>query len=635
MAIRTPITAKAARRKLLTVNEKLYNDAVRHAVFLERLKTQQANAIVGMLNRDVYPDILAKIEARLANIGARGFDVGAHSSERLRSLYSSIKGLVDGGMEAGYGLAKDGLREAARVEAASQVAIINRNLPEVFSARASFVMPSGNLLNSIVTERPFQGALLKDWFDNIAASTQTKLESSLNIGLAQGESVQDLVTRVRGTAANNFADGVLNASRRDVESVVRTAISHVVTQARESTYEENSDLVDSVKFVATLDTRTTPQCRALDGKVFPINEGPRPPVHFGCRSTTVPVLKSWKALGFNLKDVDAPSRASMNGQVPADITYGEWLKGQSHDVQNEVLGPSRAGMFRSGEVPIDRFVDNRGNTLTLDQLRVKEGLPIPSPAKAPEVPTPVVVAPPTPPAPKPVPVAISEMPYDLKLGVSQRVLDDTLRVSGSGLDANQVAGTLVPQHGGYFKKARVGTAEAHDPTDGDSIVRGIRVSAKATDGDKFVGTVERTLYLRSNGDVVVHNDYFELDKAYKGGGLGFKLFESQVNQCRAAGIDLFEVEAAGEVGSSFNGYNTWARFGYDGDLPDNFLYRIKGTPFEGAKRIKDIMSTPEGRALWKEHGSAFLGEFDLSDGSYSMRTLQAYKDAKLEAHKPT
>jgi SPP1 gp7 family putative phage head morphogenesis protein len=366
----------------LPVNARLYNDAVRHAVFLERLKTGEAAKIVGFLNDDVYPDITARIEARLSRIASRGFDMSPATSKQLKDTYSAIRGILHGGMARGYEQAAETLKGVASMEAEFQTAVVNRVVPKFFrDAGVTFTMPSGQLLRAIVRERPFEGRLLKDWFGSLANSAQVKVEKAVSIGLAQGDSVADIVRRVRGTAANGFADGAIQASRREAEAVVRTAINHTVTQARELTYEENDELIDGVQFVATLDTRTTPQCQALDGKVFKVGEGPRPPIHFNCRSTTVPVLKSWRALGFDLDDVDGPGRASMNGVVPEKVTYGEWLRNQPRDVQDEVLGREKAKLFRKGAVPIDRFVDDRGRPLNLADIRQREGLDPPAPRK--------------------------------------------------------------------------------------------------------------------------------------------------------------------------------------------------------------------------------------------------------------
>ena len=67
-------------------------------------------------------------------------------------------------------------------------------------------------------------------------------------------------------------------------------------------------------------------------------------------------------------------RASMDGPVDNQLTYGGFLRKQSKEFQNDVLGPRRAALFRSGKVKINQFTDDAGRVLTLDELAAREGL---------------------------------------------------------------------------------------------------------------------------------------------------------------------------------------------------------------------------------------------------------------------
>jgi hypothetical protein len=82
-------------------------------------------------------------------------------------------------------------------------------------------------------------------------------------------------------------------------------------------------------------------------------------------------LKSFKELGIDIPEFSEASRASMDGQVPAKITYGEWLKSKPASFQDDVLGKAKGKLFRSG-MSIDRFVNRAGEVLTLDDLRRKD-----------------------------------------------------------------------------------------------------------------------------------------------------------------------------------------------------------------------------------------------------------------------
>jgi SPP1 gp7 family putative phage head morphogenesis protein len=168
-----------------------------------------------------------------------------------------------------------------------------------------------------------------------------------------------------------------------IVALVRTSINQVANTASQQVYEANQDITKKYRYVATLDTRTSAICRALDGKVFEYGKGPTPPQHFNCRSTTVPVI-DYKELGF---DPPPPGRrAAQGGQVPANTSYGKWLydkmPGESKaDVlarQQQALG-SKAPYFRrladkyGADAAIAKLVSKDGTELTLDQLRARYG----------------------------------------------------------------------------------------------------------------------------------------------------------------------------------------------------------------------------------------------------------------------
>jgi SPP1 gp7 family putative phage head morphogenesis protein len=354
----------------LTANERLIDRAVRHAVYLERLKTGEARRIIAFLNSQLFPDIARILRARLALIDERGIDTGPFTTERLRALATDIEVAASvrlGDIRDRQFTAFDQLGET---EVAFAVKTMTQSLPFAFS----FAGVDYPILRAAIRERPLQGRILGEWYGDLSKSLRSRIEQQIRIGVAQSETIDQLVRRLVGTRAAQYTDGVFETTRREARSLVRTAVNHISSQSRELVYEENSDFVSGVLIVATLDTRTTEICMAQDGRVYPINEGWRPPGHFNCRTTTTPVLRGWKAFG--LSDPPASTRASMNGQVPETLTYGPWLRRQSAGVQDEALGPTRAALFRSGKVEIDRFVGADDRTLNLNELRQREGLTV-------------------------------------------------------------------------------------------------------------------------------------------------------------------------------------------------------------------------------------------------------------------
>jgi len=89
-----------------------------------------------------------------------------------------------------------------------------------------------------------------------------------------------------------------------------------------------------------------------------------PPRHWGCRSTSIPMLKG--------QDKLFGQRSSIDGPVDANLSFSDWLRDQPGDVQDDILGATRAELFRSKKIQVDRFTDSRGNVLTLDELKRKD-----------------------------------------------------------------------------------------------------------------------------------------------------------------------------------------------------------------------------------------------------------------------
>jgi len=345
-----------------SLNEELLDAVVRHQIYLQRYSTSVVRKIIKLLNKtdaDIVSQILEKDPLN---------QNGTWSARRLKALLNAIRGINRDAFNRVENAVRSELTAAAAYEADFSARMITLNLPVEFN----IVQPSEELLATVVTKNPIHGQLIGGWVDHLSNSRIRSIEQQLRIGLVEGETIDQLVRRLRGTKARQYRDGVLDLGRRHAESFVRTAVNHATTQAREALYGHNRDLIKKVKWVSTLDSRTTPICRARDGKLFEVDKGPRPPAHPGCRSTTVPIVPSWRELGFDLDELDPGTRASMNGQVPADLTYGPWLKRQPTEFVEDVLGKTKAKLFLKGELPIDRFVDDRGFELTLDQLRQRE-----------------------------------------------------------------------------------------------------------------------------------------------------------------------------------------------------------------------------------------------------------------------
>jgi SPP1 gp7 family putative phage head morphogenesis protein len=232
------------------------------------------------------------------------------------------------------------------------------------------------------------GEVITKAFRGVAVDQAERFSQVVRQGLLTGETTPDIAKRLIGSlqfgeeaktvrqlvAAGGQATAVAD---NQIITLVRTSINQVANTASQQVYEANQDITKKYRYIATLDTRTSAICRALDGKEFEYGKGPTPPQHFNCRSTTVPIIDP---------DILPPSttatRASKDGQVPINTTYGKWLKdkmpGESQaDVlarQKEALG-SKAPYFRrladkyGPDAAIAKLVREDGSEVTLEQLR--------------------------------------------------------------------------------------------------------------------------------------------------------------------------------------------------------------------------------------------------------------------------
>lgn len=383
-----------------TANEALLDAVVRHQTYLMRH--------AGSLNKDIQAILAATEDDLRALIRDRLSDLpdfsGAAALRRAEGLLANIDALRDGSWAAVQDYMSSSLEALAVAEPRFIAGILVTVSPVVLEP----ALPAVQQLRAIASSKPFHGALLSEWMAGVAAEDKRRIHGAIQIGMTEGEGVERIVRRVIGTNALNNADGTLAMTRRSVEAVVRTAVAHVAADARDLFAKENAEVIDAEVFTATLDSRTTPVCRANDGKRFKLGIGPRPPLHIRCRSLRVPVLAANldgvqrpfkpvtermlvrefaddKGLPSSVKtradlprgtkgafDTFAAKRTrELVGQVPAETTYQQWLKRQPRAFQDEVLGIAKAKLFRDGGLTLDKFVALDGSELTLAQLASK------------------------------------------------------------------------------------------------------------------------------------------------------------------------------------------------------------------------------------------------------------------------
>lgn len=358
----------------MTANEKLLNAAIHRAIDTHQFSTGVVRKLIALLNRTDRA-LFEALSNALARLPAESFTV-----ERLEQLIFSVRDLnAQAYTQIGTHLTEQ-VRGLAAAEAGYQFRLFSVIIPQqVLSAYPVTAVAIEQVVAGALS-RPFQGRLLKEWATSIGEDRMRRIREAVRIGYVSNETNDQIIRRIRGTRAKQYSDGIIEMDRRNLAAIVNTAVSHTASSAREEFYRGNTDLIKAVQWVSTLDSRTSDICKVRDGAqytpithhpighLFPWLGGPGR-AHINCRSTSVPITRSFKELsGVDIPEFSPSTRASMDGQVAADLSYGDWLQKQSADRQDEILGKARGEAMRSGRLPWDQMYDKKGNWLTLDQL---------------------------------------------------------------------------------------------------------------------------------------------------------------------------------------------------------------------------------------------------------------------------
>lgn len=382
-----------------TANEALLDALLRHQTYLLRYSGYVRNRIWSIL--DKTEDGLAMlVRDKLRNSTGLNTPVEVR---RLEALMAAIEQLRGQAWEETGSWLTDQMEELAYKEPVVLSGIIKTVSPVIVET----VLPAPRLLRAIAVSRPFEGRLLKDWAETMRLEDLRKIHSAIQLGMVAGEGSDAIARRVVGTGTLKGTDGVTEMSRRQVTAITRTAVQHVANSARAEFLSDNADIIEAEVYVATLDSRTTMVCRAHDGKQYPVGTGPRPPLHWQCRSLRVAVMggellgqrpakaSTTKQLLREFTEEQGLPRITtrdnlprgtkgafdefarkrvreMTGRVPAATSYQTWLERQTKSFQEDTLGVTKAKLFRDGGLKLEKFVAADGSELTLAQLAAKQ-----------------------------------------------------------------------------------------------------------------------------------------------------------------------------------------------------------------------------------------------------------------------
>jgi len=337
-----------------SVNDNLYDRTIDHA------------AMTRMFEENVQTDtkrIIRRHRTRLGKTLAANGPVGTSTLKtvikpEVSRFTAELNSSLTNGMKD-YGL--------------TEVDFTTNNLSKELGRYANIRRPGATkVLGEIVGVNVRGDGNLARRIQGLGAGELTRMQSAINVGLSKGltneQIIRDVVGKTRMTEAQASA-------------LVRTSITRTQSVSQLAVLQENKEIMKGVRFTAVLDSRTSPICAHHDGQVYDVDDTRfTPPLHWRCRSTLVPVVKSHSDLleaaspdikKTVLQGLDALQIARLSGNAPSRENYGVWLKRQSNDVKvRHFQGDlQKVSLFDNGQLPIESFTTASGKPLSLSALR--------------------------------------------------------------------------------------------------------------------------------------------------------------------------------------------------------------------------------------------------------------------------
>ena len=359
----------------------------RNAIDLNRYSNSVTRRIVR-----AYNDVVVDVSERLLAL-----DPDTLTAIRLRAILAQLKESLDTWAGASTQIMAEELQGLATMQADFMVREIRKVVPPSVTAPVRSVEVSPSFAEAVVVTDPTalgvvslsddlpgaarrfatvavadgatmtlpNGEVVRKAFQNMSTAEAQMFGQAVRNGILTGESMQSIVRRLKGrlqkgetsSVAQQIQKGGLLTARpnNQVRAIVRSTITQVTDKAREIVARDNPDITTQYIYRAVLDSKTTPICRSLDGKVYDWGDGPQPPLHFGCRSIRAPLIKGLE-----------------EEQKNEFESYGAWLQ-KNKDEQKKVFGSKQpyfaylANKYGADDA-LRRFVREDGTELTLDQL---------------------------------------------------------------------------------------------------------------------------------------------------------------------------------------------------------------------------------------------------------------------------
>ena len=332
---------------MANISDELADIAISRSLVLERVKNGLSKQVA-----EHYTAMIDDIQTTILKSG--------NISNRLRQTIKDIKEQL-----SVPNFDKD-LKELAQ----SEVNYTQKAYNSVIGIDLFKNIPPEGAMSAILNTSLIEGATIHSWLKDLENSQSFDVERAIKLGMTLGETNAQLANRLKST---------MELSMRNAQSIVITATSAVANKARMDFYSANDEVLKGYQSLTVLDGKTSDICISYSGSKYDINFKPignskpyRPtPRHFRCRSTHIPILKTWRELGIDEDELPTGTQSSDAGYLPQDYTFNDFLKTKTKEYQNDVLGVGKAQLWRDGKITLSQLVNQQGKSLSLKELLEK------------------------------------------------------------------------------------------------------------------------------------------------------------------------------------------------------------------------------------------------------------------------
>jgi SPP1 gp7 family putative phage head morphogenesis protein len=303
----------------------LLDAVIRHQIYIEGLKRNQ-NAGLALK--------LAQMNTELkAEFGRLEFkSLGDMTKRALMQFLARLKKLADGVFNAWLNETIEWLQR--------YISIDREMLPRIFAAvsnkdESDFEDAKDDAgIWALATNNPMaaNGIAMLAFMKGYAFLGSSRIVQVVNMSYANKLSPDEAVKSIIGSKERRYNDGLIATLNRQGASVTNTVIQH--TAAQTSSSVARAAWLQYL-WISVLDNATTDICRSRNGHVWRYGEGPLPPAHVGCRSSTMP----------------------FDGTGPITMpTFTMWANGQPREFVNDAFDGEPGSKYEGSKaVNLDGF----------------------------------------------------------------------------------------------------------------------------------------------------------------------------------------------------------------------------------------------------------------------------------------